>query len=330
MAAGVVASCFVACDGGHGAPALDAGTYDGPYSGFTWRALAPCPLARFEAMGAAVGGQLYVMGGFVSADLDVTTRADRYDPATDRWTPLASLPDIQTHAGVSRHGDGLLLVGGFRGWPGTAVATSYRYDPATDSYSPLPDLTRPRAALALTIVDGQAHAMGGLAADGDSDTDAHEVLDLSRVEAGWGAAPVLSRGRNHLGAATVAERIYVVGGRLRWDENTGNRPWLSIFDPMTATWTEGAPLPIGRSEIAAATFAVGSLLVVVGGSVNPATPSRDVSVYDPATNIWTALPPLPIPLKGAVADMIEGTIYVTTGSPTGTAPGDATFAGCCL
>ena len=156
------------------------------------------------------------------------------------------------------------------------------------------------------------------------------MLDLSHLEAGSIAGSVLSKARNHLGAATVAHRIYVVGGRLRWDETSGNRPWLSIFDPATATWTEGAPLPVGRAEIAAATFAVGSLLVVVGGAVNPATPSRDVSVYDTATNVWTTLPPLPIPLKGAVADLIDSTVCVATGSPTGTAPGDATFAGCCF
>jgi len=326
----MLAAFGVACDDGRAPVGTDAGAYDGPYTGFAWRALAPCPLPRFEAMGAAAGGQLYVMGGFVSASLDVTTRADRYDPATDGWTAVAALPDVQTHAGVARDGDGLLLVGGFRGWPATAQATSYRYDPATDSYSRLPDLSRARAALALTILDGQAHAIGGLAADGNTDTDAHEVLDLSHLDAGWAAGPVLARARNHLGGATVAGLIYVVGGRLRWDETSGNRPWLSIFDPTAQAWTEGAPLSVGRSEIGAATFAVGSLLVVVGGAVNPATPSRDVSVYDPASNVWTALPPLPIPLKGAVADLIDGTIYVTTGSPTGTAPGDATFAGCCF
>jgi hypothetical protein len=327
----VLAASVAACDDGRTPCATtDAGPYDGPYTSFVWRARAPCPLPRFEAMGAAVGGQLLVMGGFVSAELEVTTRADRYDPTTDAWTPLAALPEVQTHAGVARDGDGLLLVGGFRGWPATAVATSYRFDPSADSYTRLPDLPSARAALALTIVGGRAHAIGGLAADGNSDSDAHEVLDLGHLDAGWATAPPMPGPRNHLGGATVGDRIYVVGGRRRWDETSGNQAWLSIFDPATEAWTDGAPVPVGRSEIAAATFAAGARLVVVGGSVNPITPSRDVYVYDPATNVWTALPPLPIPLKGAVADLIDGTIYVTTGSPTGTAPGDATYAGCCF
>ncbi len=76
------------------------------------------------------------MGGFISANLDVTTRADRYDPVTDSWATVAALPGVQTHAGVTRDGDSLLLVGGFLGWPGTAVATSYRYDPVTGQLYP--------------------------------------------------------------------------------------------------------------------------------------------------------------------------------------------------
>lgn len=297
---------------------------------FAWRALTPCPLARFEAMGAAVDGQLYVMGGFTSANLDVTTRVDRYDPTTDAWTQLTDGPGIQTHAGLARDGSGLLLAGGFRGWPGTTTSETYRYDTVTDTYARLPDLGAARAALALTIVEGRAHAIGGLAADGNSDSDAHQVLDLAQVAGAWTPGPPLSRARNHLGGAAVGGRIYVVGGRHRWDENTSNQSTLSIFDPANDLWTEGAALPLGRSEIAAATFTAGARLVVVGGSVNPTTPSRDAFVYDPAADAWTVLPPLPVPLKGAVADLIGDTVYVTTGSLTGTAPGAATFAGCCF
>jgi N-acetylneuraminic acid mutarotase len=158
----------------------------------------------------------------------------------------------------------------------------------------------------------------------------HEVLDLALPDAGWVKGSPLSKARNHLGGAAVGGRIYVVGGRHRWDEKASNQSALSIFDPAGGTWTDGASLPLARSEIAAATFAAEARLVVIGGSVNPATPSSDAFVYDPATAAWTSLPPLPVPLKGAVADIIDGTVYVTTGSPTGTAPGSGTYAGCCF
>lgn len=302
----------------------------GPYVNFAWRTLAPCPLARFEAMGAAIDGQLYVMGGFTSAQLEVTTRVDRYDAATDAWIQLADLPGAQTHVGLARDPNGFVLAGGLRGWPGTTTSESYRYDPLTDTYARLPDLGAPRAALALSILGGRAHAIGGLATDGNSDADAHEMLDLAQSGGVWTNGPPLARARNHLGGAAVDGKIYVVGGRHRWDENTSNQATLSIFEPATDVWTDGAALPLGRSEIAAATFVAGTRLVVVGGSVNPATPSRDAFVYDPVTAGWTMLPPLPTPLKGAVADLMGDTVYVTTGSPTGTAPGAATFAGCCF
>ena len=283
-------------------------------------------------MGAAVDGRLYVMGGFTSAKLDVTARVDRYDPTTDSWTQLADGPGAETHAGVARNGSGLLLLGGFRGWPGTATAEAHRYDATTDTYARLPDLGGARAALAVAILDGRAHAVGGLAADGNSDSDEHEVLDLAQPDgaAAWVRATPLPGPRNHLGGAAIAGKLAVVGGRHRWDENTSNQATLSLFDPATNTWTAGASLPLARSEIAAATFTDGARVVVIGGSVNPMKPSRDALVYDPTTDAWTALPPLPVPLKGAVADVIGDTVYVTTGSPTGTAPGAATYAGCCF
>src|SRR5438309_1745288 len=72
-------------DGG----ALDAGKLDGgpaDSGAFSWREVSPCPVPRFEAMGAAVGGKLLVIGGFISASLVTTSAVDVYDPATDSWT----------------------------------------------------------------------------------------------------------------------------------------------------------------------------------------------------------------------------------------------------
>jgi hypothetical protein len=68
---------------------------------FEWRAVAPCPVARFEAMAGVSGGKMMVMGGFTDAALSVTSRIDVYDPATDTWTVAQPLPSAQTHVALT-------------------------------------------------------------------------------------------------------------------------------------------------------------------------------------------------------------------------------------
>jgi hypothetical protein len=299
-------------------------------AGFTWRSGAPCPVARFEAMGLNMNGKLLVMGGFISNALDVTRRVDVYDPAADSWSQLNDLPGAQTHVGLVRVDGGALLVGGLLDWPATVTSDVWFYNSAQDSYDARPPLAAPRAAMGVALVGTRVHAIGGLAADGNSDSAAHEVIDLLNLNSGWSMSAALPNPRNHLGTAAIASRIYVLAGRHGWDENTGDQPTLSIFDDLASTWTAGADVPLARSEIAAATFATASRLVVVGGSIAGVQPTDDVSIYDPATDTWTTLPALPSKVKGAVADVIGRSIVVSTGSPTNIDPSATTYIGCCL
>jgi N-acetylneuraminic acid mutarotase len=182
--------------------------------------------------------------------------------------------------------------------------------------------------LSLTNVGNTFFAIGGLAADGDSDSPENTYWSIDDEQ--WTAAPDLPNPRNHLGGAAVQGQVYIVGGRHSWDETGGNQSALHQFDPNSSRWTTLTDIPQGRSEIAASTFSTGDRLVVIGGSVKGARPSSDVWVYDPGTDQWAALPPLPGPRKGAVADVIGNRIVVTTGSPTGTDPAGTTWIGCCL
>lgn len=300
-------------------PALDVGA-----TAFTWREAASCPLPRFEAMGALVGGELLVMGGFVTESLESTRRVHAYDPATDTWTEKTPLPDSPHHGGVAVVGGSVVLAGGLN--PMTAEV--FVHDVDADTYFPAASLPSPRAALALLLDDGGVlHAIGGLEADNATDAPEHAVLG----DGGWtdlGAA-ALPNARNHLGGAAIGGKLYVVGGRHGWNEQSGNQATLSVYDVATGAWSAGPDLPLARSEIAASTFAMHGKLVVVGGAQDPAKPTDRVDVYDPAAGAWSSLPPLPGPRKGAVAAAWGDAIVVTTGSPTGVDPAATTWIGCC-
>jgi len=97
-AAALLAGGPIACGGARPDP-----TQDVPKAGpdITWTTAAPCPLARFEANGVVAGDELWVLGGFVSSALDVTGRADIYNPATDSCRVGPPLPGAQTHVAAA-------------------------------------------------------------------------------------------------------------------------------------------------------------------------------------------------------------------------------------
>jgi N-acetylneuraminic acid mutarotase len=320
-------------DAGDAAQA-DAGARSGD-AGFFWSEAAPCPLARFEASGAVVDGQLWVLGGFTSATLLVTRQVDVYDPAADAWRAGPDLPGAETHIGVLTVESDVIVIGGFTGnfsggvRPLTTTAV-WRWSAAGAAWDAGPPLPAAGAAFASALVGTQVHVAGGLGPDGNTDTDAHAIWDLAG-DAVWTSAAPLPDPRNHGGSAAAGGLFYAVAGRHGWNELSGDVADLQAFDPASGGWTARAPIPSGRSEIAAATSTMSDgRLLVVGGSLPGVMPSADVFVYDPALDSWSTLPPLPAPRKGAVATRIGSRIVVTTGSPTSVDPSATTFVGCCL
>jgi N-acetylneuraminic acid mutarotase len=298
----------------------------------SWSEAAPCPVARFEAMGAVVGGELWVMGGFLSSNLDVTPRVDIYDPATDTWRAGPDLPGAQTHVGVVTVGADIVLAGGFDGpynvWSTNAAV--WRWSASGAAWVRGPDLPTPRAAVAAALVGTAVHVAGGLATDGNTDSGDHVVWDLAGA-AMWASAAPLQNPRNHGGGAASGGLFFAVAGRHGWDETAGDTTSVDAFDPATAGWTARAPILTARSEIGASTSTMSDgRILVVGGSIAGIHPSADVLVYDPSLDRWTGLRPLPAPRKGAVAARIGSRVVVTTGSPTSTDPAATTFVGCCF
>jgi N-acetylneuraminic acid mutarotase len=310
-----------------------SGSDDAPKAGpFLWTEAAPCPVARFEAHGVVVKGELWVMGGFLSSMLNVTTRIDIYDPNTNSWRLGPELPGAETHAGVVNVGDDFVMVGGFVGNVLTRTTTAgvWRWNAADAAWNAGPELPTPRAAVAAALVGTELHAAGGLGPDGNTDSGEHLVWDVAGAAAWTGAAP-LPNPRNHGGGAASGDLFFAVAGRHGWDEKTGHDPALEAFDPATGSWTTRAPMPKARSEIGAATVTMSDgRLLVVGGSIEGKNPSADVLVYEPARDLWSALQSLPVPLKGVVAARVGAKIIVTTGSPTSTDPSATTYVGCCL
>ncbi len=79
----------------------------------------------------------------------------------------------------------------------------------------------------------------------------------------------------------------------------------------TADWKAHAPLPIPRTEVAAAT--VGSEIAVVGGYLADGSSTGEVDFFAPATDRWRRGPALPAQVNHAAATAAGGRLYILGG-----------------
>lgn len=80
---------------------------------------------------------------------------------------------------------------------------------------------------------------------------------------------------------------------------------------LDSFWTEGAPMPTLRTEIAGA--AIDNIVYVIGGFDSQGRAVATVEVYDSGNDSWSAVAPLPQPLHHAAAASLGEKLYVVGG-----------------
>src|SRR6516225_11336014 len=110
-------------------------------------------------------------------------------------------------------------------------------------------------------------------------------------------------------------RCYVVCLALVFAAELIVAPLGAVAQSQTpaGTWTQKAPMPAVRGEVAAA--AVGDKLFALGGGVAGKAVARNEE-YDPASDRWRERAPLPQPRDHLGVAALNGKIY-TFGAPGG-------------
>lgn len=88
-------------------------------------------------------------------------------------------------------------------------------------------------------------------------------------------------------------------------------------------WKQAAPLPVPRTEVAAARH--GTEIVVVGGYLPSGESTDQADAYAPASNRWRRLPSLPLAVNHAIAATWRGRTVVAGGYPGRRPPSDRAF-----
>ena len=232
----------------------------------SWSLGSPAPLpARSEAAygDTTHAGFLYVIGGGNSGG--VLSDLQRYDPVTDAWTTLASMPTARAGAVAAAVDNNIFVIGGRSSAAGPCnggpyMATVEKYDVDTNTWSTVASLPSPRSDLAAVAHGGKVFVFGGCTGTG---TVTSEVDMYDPATDTWtGLAPMLTA-RASLVAGHSGQKVYAIGG---WDGVSSSNA-NEVYNIAGDSWTTTTAMSTACQE--AGTHSHGGRVYVVGGA-NPA------------------------------------------------------------
>ncbi|MCW4010672.1 MAG: hypothetical protein NWF05_08640 [Candidatus Bathyarchaeota archaeon] len=206
----------------------------------------------------ACQGKIYLIGGDTYYQSCLT-----YDLANDSWAPIAAMPTGRYCIQPQEVEGKIYVIGGGRViglFMFQIFHANEAYDPTTNTWTKLASIPTAVFNYASAVVDGKIYIIGGIQnftyIGGDTMqqtyTNLVQIYDPQTNQ--WTIGTSMSTPAGSLGgAATTGElapkRIYVVGGNLNGrkggtDYSTVN--WTRIYDPETASWSEGASMPTAR------------------------------------------------------------------------------------
>lgn len=166
------------------------------------------------------GRYVYRIGGMIAKNAagqpeDMHSLADvaRFDPETNSWQALASLPDPRSSHQAVLYQNKLYVVGGWKltggtydsEWQQTLATCDLSQTPCQWQVEPMPFATRAHGA---AVYQDKLYVLGGLTPEGSSDDV--QVYDLKNRT--WSQAPSLPKDNLTICAAVYRGQLYANGG----------------------------------------------------------------------------------------------------------------------
>ncbi len=229
-----------------------------------WEKIAPLPLPRAGCAAGVVGGQLMVAGGtyWVDGKKFWDQRVDAFEPATNRWQPLAQLPQPWGDAAAVAVDESFYILGG--GADGVAQTSVQCYQRGAWDMVPRMVLPAPRRSSAAVVLDGTLYLMGGLTGTGSDFASATVTMWAAKPGEPWQErAPVPGPARFTSAVGAVGGKVIVVGGCTPEDGKVRNLDDILSYDPQRDQWSTLGRLPFALRG--ACGLVIGNQLVVFGG-----------------------------------------------------------------
>jgi N-acetylneuraminic acid mutarotase len=175
LGAAIVDDTLYAIGGRNGPDSTDAvEAYD--LTRGTWSSRAPIPGPGRDHLGVAtLGGYVYVVAGRYDGGEEMNEFL-RYDPRSDRWAEMPSLPIRTSGANLERVGNQLVITGGEGSKQEFLTGRTFGFDARAGSWRELPSSPRPRHGYASAGYGGRLYVFGGARCAGSTPVDTIESL----------------------------------------------------------------------------------------------------------------------------------------------------------
>lgn len=174
-------------------------------------------------------------------------------------------------------------------------------------WRPRAPLPVPRTEMAWAVAyRGRVHLVGGYA-EQRVDRPYHHAYDASADR--WETLPQLPRGANHVGIATLGERLYTFGGFIEQNRTPHDEAFL--FDGTR--WHAVRRLPEACGAMSC--IALGDRIHLIGGAIGSEW-RRSIDwhvVYDPAGDRYERRQPLPVGRDHTGVAVVDGGIHLIGG-----------------
>ncbi|MCL2135780.1 MAG: hypothetical protein FWH37_09615 [Candidatus Bathyarchaeota archaeon] len=283
----------------------------------SWHTKTPMNQARTNLGVVAVDGKIYAIGGSTVDDFAVDSTLGRYvgtneqyDPKTDKWTTLASMPTPRAGFAITAYGDKIYCMGGDTYDSDAPVGEKYRhsnvvevYDVATDSWS--------TKSFSSFVAGGQAHVINEkiFVIVGNALHMYDPVTDV------WTRKTDAPLYLFQLASVVVDGKIILTGNIIIEMKPTKLALKTIMYDPQTDVWSEGKTETELLSDTCVAgvttrDYAPQSVYFFSGISNN--------LVYVPTTDTWTNAQAMPSHRLSFGMAVVDDVFYVIGGTLLGT------------
>ena len=174
-----------------------------------WQTRAPLPAGRERGSAVTdfVDGKLVVAGGFRNSAS--SNLVDIYDPGTNQWTALATLPGIRDHACGGTIAGELVVASGRTGAPRADV---WSIDPDTNEWITRASMPTPRGGMGCGVIDGVLYTAGGEGNDALPSGVFANVEAYTLASDSWEQLEPMPNPKHGVAGAVWDGALYLCGG----------------------------------------------------------------------------------------------------------------------